>query len=395
MSALNREIQDYLQQSSWIRRMFETGAKLKKQHGADQVHDLSLGNPDLPPPASVGQGLTSIAGQAQEPYAFGYMPNAGYEKVREVLAAELQKEQGVEVGAQDLVLTCGAAGALNSLFRAVLEPGEEVLCPAPYFVEYGFYVANHRAGLKPVPCREQDFHLDLEAIEAGINEKTRIVLINSPHNPTGQVYSRQELQELCSILRHKSSKMSRPIFLASDEPYRFLTYDGCEVPSILPMYQHSLVVSSFSKSHSLAGERVGYILPHPGMPEQAELMQGLIFANRVLGFVNAPAIGQQLLPHILGQGVDVGLYQARRDAMQQVLSQAGYSFVLPKGGFYFFPKAPGGDDVQFVSRLQQELVLAVPGSGFGCPGYFRLAFCVPEEVIRGAGPGLEKAARDF
>ncbi|MFO8032830.1 MAG: pyridoxal phosphate-dependent aminotransferase [Desulfohalobiaceae bacterium] len=395
MSVLNREIQDYLQQSSWIRRMFETGAKLKKEHGEHLVHDLSLGNPDVPPPASVGQGLASIAKQAHEAYAFGYMPNAGYEQVREILAAELQKEQGVQVKAQDLVLTCGAAGALNSLFRAVLEPGEEVLCPAPFFVEYGFYAANHGGKLRPVLCRPDDFHLDLEALQENINESTRIVLINSPNNPTGQVYTRQELQDLCAILKEKSAQMSRPIFLASDEPYRFLTYDGHQVPSILPMYEHSIIVSSFSKSHSLAGERVGYLLPHPNMPEQAELLKGVIFANRVLGFVNAPAIGQQLLPHILGQGVDVGVYQARRDLMQQVLAESGYDFVPPKGGFYFFPKAPGGDDVEFVRRLQQELILAVPGSGFGCPGYFRAAFCVPEGVIQGAKEGLQRAAQDF
>lgn len=221
------------------------------------------------------------------------------------------------------------------------------------------------------------------------------MLINSPNNPTGQVYSRQELQQLCAILQRKSAQMPRPIFLASDEPYRFLTYDGSQVPALLPMYEHSLIVSSFSKSHSLAGERVGYILPHPDLPEKSDLLQGLIFANRVLGFVNAPAIGQQLLPHILGQGVDVGIYQARRDLMQQVLQRAGYSFVQPQGGFYFFPQAPGGDDVQFVQRLQKELVLAVPGSGFGCPGYIRLAFCVPEEVIQRAEDGLQKAAQDL
>ncbi|MFP4391401.1 MAG: pyridoxal phosphate-dependent aminotransferase [Desulfohalobiaceae bacterium] len=395
MSVLNREIQDYLQQSSWIRRMFEAGAKLKKEHGAHLVQDLSLGNPDLAPPAAVEQGLFSIARQSQQAYAFGYMPNAGYDDVRELLAAELQKEQGVQVRARDLVLTCGAAGALNTLFRAVLEPGEEVLCPAPYFVEYGFYAANHRARLKPVLCRTEDFHLDLRAIQENISEQTRIVLINSPNNPTGQIYTRQELQELCGILQEKSARMSRPVFLVSDEPYRFLTYDGCQVPSILSMYEHSLVVSSFSKSHSLAGERVGYILPHPDMPDQGQLLQGLIFANRVLGFVNAPAIGQQLLPHILGYGVDVDVYKARRDLMQQVLKNAGYSFVLPKGGFYFFPQAPGGEDVEFVRRLQQELILAVPGSGFGCPGYFRVAYCVPEEVIQAAGPGLERAAQDF
>ncbi len=395
MQVLNREIKDYLQQSSWIRKMFETGIELKEKYGADQVYDFSLGNPDLPPPPGVKAGLQQIADSAGEPFAFGYMPNAGYLQVRSKLAEYLEKEQGISVQAQDLVLTCGAAGALNSLFRAVLEPGEEVLCPAPYFVEYAFYAANHRGRLKPVLCRLEDFHLDLQAIEENINERTRVVLINSPHNPTGQVYSSQELQELCDILRRKSVKLSRPIFLVSDEPYRFLTYDSHTVPSILAMYEQSILVSSFSKSLSLAGERIGYILPNPDMPDQEELLQGLVFSNRVLGFVNAPAIGQQLLLYALEQGVDVSRYQARRNLMQQVLAEAGYSFVLPRGGFYFFPQAPGGDDVQFVRRLQQERILAVPGSGFGCPGYFRLGFCAAEETIRNSKQGFKKALQEL
>jgi aspartate aminotransferase len=291
-------------------------------------------------------------------------------------------------------MTCGAAGGLNSLFRAVLEPGEDVVCPAPYFVEYGFYASNHQAELRPVPCLPHDFRLDLAALEEAITEKTRIVLINSPNNPTGRVYSREELQELVQILERKRAKHKRPIFLVSDEPYRFLTYDGVEVAPILPMYEHSIVVSSFSKNLSMAGERIGYVLVNPDMAEKKELLDGLVFTNRILGFVNAPAIGQQLLNHTLNSSVDVSVYQKRRALMQDVLDQAGYTYAAPMGGFYFFPQAPGGDDLSFVQKLQEERVLAVPGTGFGFPGYFRLTFCVPEKVIENSRQSMAAALKN-
>lgn len=392
MAVTAPHIQNYIQRSSWIRKMFEAGAELKARHGADAVCDFSLGNPDLAPPEEVFSALEQLARRDQR---FGYMPNSGYPEAREALAAFLSREQGVVVSAQDVILTCGAAGALNSVFRAVLEPGDEVLCPAPYFVEYGFYAENFGGRLTPVPGRPGDFSLDLDAVGQAIGPKTRVVLINSPHNPTGRVYTEDELRALVAVMAAKSKEFGRDILLIADEPYRFLTYDGVVVPSLLPLYPATVVVSSFSKSLGLAGERIGYALVNPAMPGRQDLLAGLVLTNRILGFVNAPVVGQRLMQRALGARVDVSVYGRRRQAMVEALEGAGITFFMPQGAFYFFPLAPGGDDLAFVQALQQELILAVPGRGFGFPGYFRLAFCVDEAVIRRAAPGFKRAAAVF
>jgi aspartate aminotransferase len=372
--------------------MFEAGIELKKKYGPENVYDFSLGNPDLAPPAAVAEGLRELADDACKPFAFGYMPIAGYPQVRARLAEVISGEQGTAVTADEVVVTCGAAGGINALFRAVLEPGDEVLCPAPYFVEYGFYAENHRGVLKAVPSKPLTFELDIKALAAAITERTRCVLVNSPNNPTGRIYTLDELASLADVLRQASARTGRPILLISDEPYRFLAYDGAEVPAIFPVYEHSVVVSSFSKNLALAGERVGYVAVNPAMPEAGKLVAGVILTNRILGFVNAPAVGQKLLAKALGHQVDASVYASRRDAMAEVLREAGFSFSMPQGAFYFFPRIPkGGDDTAFVNELMQEQILAVPGSGFGYPGYFRLAFCVDESTIRGAGPGFARA----
>jgi aspartate aminotransferase len=290
-------------------------------------------------------------------------------------------------------VTCGAAGALNAFFRAVLEPGDEVVCPAPYFVEYGFYVENFGGALRPVKSTPMGFELDLEGIDRAITPKTRAVLIDSPNNPTGVVYSRAELEELAAILTRRSEQQGRPIFLVSDEPYRFLVYDGVEVPPVLPLYKYSVAMGSFSKSLSLAGERLGYLVANPGMDGVAELMGGVVLTNRILGFVNAPAIGQRLMADVLGHQVDVGVYRERRDAMAGVLSRAGIDFSTPRGAFYFFPRVPGEmDDADFCGLLQEQLILAVPGKGFGYPGFFRLTFCVDKAIIERSAEGFKRAA---
>jgi len=394
MRMITGQMRKSMEGGAFIRKMFERGIELKKKYGADAVCDFSLGNPDLPPPPVVAESLRELADAAGKPFAFGYMPNPGYPKVRELLAAHLSKEQGVSLEASDVILTCGAAGGLNAFFKAVFEPGEELLCPSPYFVEYGAYVGNHGGVLTPVPTRE-DFSLDLEAMAAAITPKTRAVLINSPNNPTGRIYSREELAALCSMLEEKSAASERPIYLVADEPYRFLAFDGCEVPSILSLYPYGVVVSSFSKNLSLAGERIGFVALSPLMEGREELMAGVTIANRSLGYVNAPAVGQSILLRALGTQVDVSVYEARRKRMADVLTQAGYSFVMPQGAFYFFPKAPGGDDGAFVDRLAKERILGVPGAGFGLPGHFRLAFCVDESVIIRSAEGFKRAIEGF
>jgi len=393
MQVINADTSNSIQSASWIRRMFEAGIELKQKHGADRVCDFTLGNPDLPPVPEVASALRHLADTVGQPLSLGYMPNAGLPSTRQRLAEHLAREQQVPLAASHVVVTCGAAGGLNVVFRAVLERGDEVICPSPYFVEYGFYVGNYGGKLVPVPSRLPDFSLDLAAIEAAITPRTRVVLIDSPNNPTGAVYKQDELKGLAAALARAGERFGRPIYLVSDEPYRFLTYDGVETPPVLPLHPFAVVVGSFSKSLSLAGERIGYIAVNPAMPQGDELMAGLILCNRILGYVNAPVIGQRLVEAALGVTVDVGVYKSRRDAMADMLRNAGVEFALPRGAFYFFPRVPGNvDDLEFCRLLLDERILAVPGRGFGLPGYFRLTYCMDETIIRRAAEGFKKAA---
>jgi aspartate aminotransferase len=395
MEMLAGQIQQHLANASWIRRMFEAGIELKKRYGETNVCDFSLGNPDLPPPPGVARSLRGLADRLDRPLALGYMPNPGYPDVRAAVAAHLAREQACDVKPEHVVMTCGAAGAINALFRAVLEPGDEVVCPTPCFVEYGFYAGNFGGVLKPVSSLPDGFGLDVASIREALTPRTRVVLVNSPNNPTGAVYGRTELEDLAEVLRRHVAHTGRPVYLLSDEPYRFLVYDGVSVPPVLPLYPYAVAVSSFSKSLSLAGERIGYLAANPAMPQVTDLMAGIVLANRVLGFVNAPAIGQRLVEENLGHEVDTNVYRERRDAMASVLRQAGIAFAVPKGAFYFFPKVPGKvDDVAFCRLLQEQRILAVPGRGFGLPGYFRLTFCVDRRVIERSAEGFGRAVSE-
>ena len=387
--AVAAKIEDAIERSSWIRKMFEEGARLKALHGPDKVCDFSLGNPDLEPPEKFRQVLRSVIAESPTG-AHGYMPNAGYEETRAAVADYVSREQGVKVESEHLVMTCGAAGALNCIFKALLDPGEEVIVSAPYFVEYGFYADNHGGQIRVVSTKD-DFTLDLAAIEKAINPRTKVVLINSPNNPSGQIYDRNSLKQLGDLLATSSKNMGRTLYLVSDEPYRKIVYDGFEVPSIFEAYANSIVATSYSKDVSLAGERLGYLVVHPEADEVKGLLGGLVLANRILGFVNAPALMQRVVAHLQGACVDVGVYQARRDLFCQGLAAAGYELVKPRGAFYLFPKSPTADDVAFVRSLQDEKILVVPGSGFGSPGYFRIAYCVGKNTIESAMPGFARA----
>jgi aspartate aminotransferase len=374
--------------------MFERGIELKRQFGAENVFDFSLGNPDIPPPPKAGEMLSALAAQAARPMAFGYCPNAGLPALREAIAGMLARQQQVPVEAAGVVITCGAAGAITSFFRAVLEPGDEVLCPAPYFVEYGAYCGHFGGTLKTVPALLPSFQPDVDAMEAAVTDKTRAIIINSPNNPTGCVYPQEVLAKLGRLVERVNATRERPLFLISDEPYRFLAYDGVAVPPVLPVSPFAIVIGSFSKSLSLAGERIGYIAANPAMPDLALLMNAVTMTNRSLGFVNAPVIGQRLALGLLDEGVDLAIYDRRRTAMAQVLTGAGIEFTLPQGAFYFFPKAPGGDDLAFTDTLLKHNVLAVPGRGFGLPGYFRLSFSVEDSVIAGSAKGFAAAVKE-
>ena len=391
MELVNSEIRNAMGNSSWIRRMFEAGLELKKQYGADKVYDFSLGNPDLPPPPEVKTALTEIAGHADEPFSIGYMPNAGFANVRELVAKRVSAEQGCEVGGANVIMTCGAAGGLNVFFRAVLEPGDEVIVPTPYFVEYDFYAGNFGGKLVKAPAKELTFELDIAAFERAFSPRTRAVIINSPNNPTGRIYTRAELEALAELIRAMEKKYDRAIYLISDEPYRFLNFAGSELPPVMGLFPHAVVIGSYSKNLSLAGERLGYIAVAPGIPGSETLMAALTMCNRILGFVNAPALGQKIIAKCLDAEVDSGIYRERRDAMARVLDAAGIEYTMPQGAFYFFPKSPTADEAVFIDALLKQRVLAVPGRGFGRPGYFRVAFCVDRKVIEGAAEGFRAA----
>ncbi len=392
-SLISSAMEHNLSQGSMIRRMFEAGIELRKKYGAEAVCDFSLGNPDLAPPEEAALAMKKLAGRMAEPGILGYMPNGGFSWAREKLAAWLSDQQHTSLTSQHVMLGCGAAGVMNAFFHTVLEPGDEVLTVAPFFGEYRFYVANHGGTLHPVPCRSEDFGPDINAISAAVTPKTRAIIINSPNNPSGTIYTQKDLKELASMLEDASTRIGHPIYLVSDEPYRFLAYDGMEVPAALPLYTHSVVISSFAKNYGMAGERVGYIAVNPAMEQSEKLMDGLIFSNRVLGFVNPPVVGQYLMAECLGSSTDdaLAIYTRRRNNLAAILSDAGYEFTLPRGTFYFFPKAPHGDDKAIVERLTKHLVLAVPSSGFGYPGHFRLSFAVEDAVIERSAEGFRKA----
>ncbi len=387
--AISEKMRGFAEKSSWIRKMFEEGARLKGQFGEENVFDFSLGNPDLPPPAKFYDILAQQAAD-RTPGVHGYMTNNGYPWVREALAKRISVEQQVSVAAEDMLMTCGAAGGLNVVLKSLLNPGEEVIALAPYFVEYGFYVDNNGGVLKVVST-DDSFDLDLDAISQAITEKTKAIIINSPNNPTGQVYSAEKLAQLGALLYERGQHFGTTIYLLSDEPYRKIVFDGVTVPPILAAYSNAIIVSSYSKDLSLPGERIGYLAVHPEIDEKAALLGAMNLATRILGFVNAPAMIQRVVAELQQETVDIEIYNRRREKFCTVLDNAGYEYLQPKGGFYFFPKAPNGDDVAFCSMLQEEKILAVPGRGFGTPGYFRLVFCVSENVIERSQPAFAKA----
>jgi len=391
--AVSEKVRGFISQSSWIRKMFEEGDRLKKQFGAEKVFDFSIGNPSLEPPVEFKRALRQVAAE-EVAGDHGYMPNAGYLKTRQVVAQALSRDQGVPLSADHIIMTCGAAGALNVICKVLLEPGDELLAPTPCFVEYRIY-ADNANGVAKFVMTNDDFSLDLAAMRDAITERTKIVLINSPNNPTGKVYNEASIRGLAELLEDRSRAYGKDIYLVSDEPYRDIIYDGITVPSILSAYRNSIIASSYSKSLSLAGERIGYLAVNPAISDVEEVMGGLILFNRTLGFVNAPALMQRVIAKIQGVTVDVEEYRRKRGLLCDGLSSIGYEFIKPDGTFYLFPKAPGGDDIEFVRALTKRKILTVPGSGFGWPGNFRIAFCVDDATIVNSMRGFEETFKEF
>ena len=379
--------------SSWIRKMFEEGARLKAEHGAENVFDFSLGNPNQDPPEEFKKALQTAV-EETGPMGHAYMPNTGYPHVRQAVAEYLKIEHQINLTENDVIMTCGAAGALNVILKTILNAGEEVITPAPFFVEYKFYAANHGGVLKTVQTNS-DFTLNLDALEAAITEKTKAVIINFPNNPTGQIYSEESLRKLGELLTRKGQSLNRTIYLVSDEPYRKIVYEEKPVPSIFGAYHETILATSYSKDLSIPGERIGFIAVNPQTTYRKDLISGMTLANRILGFVNAPALVQRAVAMVQGATVDVSAYARKRKLLCDGLAECGYNFVRPPGAFYLFPETPIEDDVAFVKSLQEELILAVPGSGFGGPGHFRLSYCVDDETIINAMPGFRKAMEKY
>ncbi|MBI4286534.1 MAG: pyridoxal phosphate-dependent aminotransferase [Chloroflexi bacterium] len=379
---------------SLIRRAFEEGILLKQRYGEANIFDLSLGNPVMEPPAAFVRELQRLASSPQ-PGLHRYMPNAGYAETRAAVAANIASETGLNFTLNEIVMTCGAAGALNVVLKTIVDDGDEVILFAPYFAEYVHYIAHCNGVARIVPTDDQ-FRPDLTALEAAINARTKAVIINSPNNPTGAVYDEGVVRRIGELLRRKESELGTEIYLISDEAYRKIIFDGFKYPPIWPHHAQSIVVTSHSKDLALPGERIGYIAIHPDCRQKGELLDGFIYCNRTLGFVNAPALMQHIVRNLQNVTVDVNEYQRKRDFLYRNLTEMGYSLVKPQGAFYIFPKSPLADDLAFVKELQQQWqVLTVPGSGFGLPGYFRISYCVDDRTLEGSLNGFRKAAQKY
>jgi len=385
--AISRKVEDFMSRASWIRRMFEEGNELKARFGAENVYDFTLGNPVMEPPAELVDTLRRITAEPDEGI-HRYMPNAGYPWVRDKVAAVLAEEAGVPLTGQQVVMTVGAACGLNITLKALLDPGDEVMILAPYFVEYIFYADNH-GGVAKIAETDVDFLPDPAAIEAAIGPKTKVLILNSPNNPTGVVYPRALLVELAAVLERAEARIGHPIYVISDEPYRRISYGDEVVPS-LSVFRNSILCTSHSKDLALPGERIGIAAVHPEADDAEALMAAMTFAIRTLGFVNAPALMQRAVADLQTVTVDVEEYRTKRDLLLGGLRDAGLHCNEPGGAFYLFPRSPVEDDVAFVRSLQEERVLAVPGSGFGRGGYFRLSYCVETEMIEKALPALRR-----
>lgn len=385
----------FVQNNSAIRTMFEEGNRLKKQYGADKVYDFSLGNPSVPAPDCVREAIVDLANNEDPVTLHGYMNNAGFEDVRETIAQSLNRRFGTDFSAKNLIMTVGAASGLNVILKTVLNPGEEVIVFAPYFLEYGAYVKNYDGKLVEISPDTETFQPDLEELERKITANTRAVIVNSPHNPTGVIYSEDTIKALAAILEKKQKEYGSVIYLISDEPYRELAYDGAEVPYLTKYYKNTVVGYSYSKSLSLPGERIGYLVIPDDLEDSETVIAAAGIANRILGSVNAPSLMQKVIARCVDAEVDVAAYDKNRLALYNGLTACGFQCIKPQGAFYLFVKSPVADEKEFCEAGKKYNILMVPGSSFACPGYVRLAYCVSYETIINSLPEFKKLAAEF
>ena len=392
---VSEKMRPLLENNSAIRAMFEEGKRMAAVYGAENVYDFSLGNPSVPAPEEVKKAIYDILETEPSGLVHGYMSNAGFEDVREAIAASLNKRFGTAFQAKNLIMTVGAASGLNIALKALLNPGDEVIAFAPYFVEYGAYVRNYDGVLVVISPNTEDFQPNLQEFEEKITAKTKAVIVNSPHNPTGVVYSEETIQKMAEIMEKKQKEFGHAIVLISDEPYRELVYDGVEVPYLTKYYANTIVGYSYSKSLSLPGERIGYVVIPDEMEESSQVIAAMTIANRVIGCVNAPSLMQRVIARCLDAKVDVETYDRNRMLLYSALKEYGFTCIKPQGAFYLFVKSPVADEKVFCQEAKKYHILMVPGSSFACPGYVRISYCVSEDTIRNSLPGFRKLAEEY
>jgi len=381
--------------SSAIRAMFEEGKKLAAIYGKENVYDYSLGNPSVEPPLEVKKAIYHILETEEPNLVHGYPNNSGFEDVRQTVAEHLNKKFGTAFSFENIVMTNGAAAALNIIFKCILNPGDEIITFAPFFTEYRNYAANYNATLTVVPANLETFEVNFDEFEKLITPRTRGVLINTPNNPSGVVYSEETIKKIAAVMEKKQAEFGTDIYLISDEPYRELVYENVEVPYVSKYYKNTFVAYSFSKSLSLPGERIGYLVANSEMADFEKMMYALNVANRVCGFVNANSLFQRVVPYCLDCKVDIEIYNRNRIDLYNKLTELGFKCVKPVGAFYMFPETPIEDDVAFCNAAKEFNLLLVPGSGFGCKGHMRLSYCVSHDTIINSFPAFEKLAAKF
>lgn len=392
---ISNKMEKLVKGSSTIRAMFEEGKKLSAKYGEENVFDYSLGNPNVEPPEEVKKAIIDIINEEPQNLVHGYMENSGYEDVRKKIADFINKKNNTNFTENNIVMTCGAAGGLNIILKTLLNPEDEVIVIAPFFGEYQNYVNNFDGKLVVVQSNKETFQPDIEALEKGITPKTKAIIINTPNNPTGVIYSEESLTKMAEVLKKKEKEYGTSIYLISDEPYKEIAYDGAEVPFLLKYHKNSFIGYSYSKSLSLPGERIGYVVANSEMDDYEDIIQSLNVANRILGFVNAPSLFQRVIGRILGAEVDVNIYKKNRDLLYNHLISLGFECVKPQGAFYLFPKSLIPDDKAFAETAKKYNLLIVPGSSFGCPGYFRLSYCISYEKIEKSLQAFTKLAEEF
>ena len=389
------KMKELLSGSSVIRAMFEDGKKMSAEFGRENVYDFSLGNPSVYPPVKLKTVIKRLVDNMSPDYLHGYMNNSGYEEVREKIAASINKRFDTKFSFKNIIMTVGAAGGLNVILKTILNPGDEVVTFSPYFGEYRHYTENFGGKLLAVrPNTEGNFKPDIDDLKNTVTSKTKALIINTPNNPTGVVYSEEDIKNIASVLKDKSREIGHTIFLISDEPYRELVYDSLKVPYLTKYYDNTIVCYSYSKSLSLPGERIGYLVIPDEVEDFEEMIVSAGTATRILGFVNAPSLMQLAISECLEEGVDIKIYENNRNKLTAILDKLGFSYIRPDGAFYLFMKTPE-DDKAFAEKAKKERLLLVPGSAFGCPGYVRIAYCVAPDVIDNSYKAFEKLANYY